>query len=855
MKIYNASDYKGSKLVSEESLKLRNLDKVDQQFNKDSIYPQSGTAVAEAISPKANEVDLLKHKENRTVHVTTLDREKWNAKVGEAELDEVREQFHQEIKDKIVGALHYKGTVDNYNSLPEGITVFIGDFYNVRDTGLNYAWDGTQWVKLSDDLTGLTNKLTNLDGRVTELEEATTKITVDQHYDEESKNPQSGTAVAEAIQNLASSSDLELHTTNDTIHIMEDSEHSVVKTQQNLTKSAAANYKSCAFTPMYSGELKSAKFICRPTGITNVEVWCQLYKATEIDSFGVGIKAKYLCTSTNSQTLTNNTEITFTFDDAKCIIDGDLYLLQFVSESEKELRDLTSNTNLQLTYFSTLETLEGQQMELAPKFYSSPELYSTGCKAPYFPSYEFTFISPVVFTADGKTRLTNHDEYYKNELVLTQKKLNQHVADNFRHTTGDQLKEAVTQENIVDHPSVTGNIDKTFNYCNINEHIPTGRLRTVKMKAQQAGNITGSTIACYLSIYQLNTDGTSYHYLGTSDNGINQAIKQDYLWIFKNTNIDLAGRGLRLYLTSTPSYPMVTGLKFAAHCTAASSANTNIVFNNSPENFTPEIIWGIDERKEKFAPIEHTQNTEIHVSTEDREKWNRIDELISNVDTIEESYQTEEDVVALIPTTEIIKEHTCSIDQTGRANAETCKCVLNKKYITQPGRLTHFKMYGRSDIKADSAIDVYLHLLTSEDGTTWTYLAHSENATHARRNAWAEWIFNNETHLDDKHHVMMVFSDTIETVESSFWKDSCKTGMSGIRRTNDDAISCMYSAVSSTIQYLPIVEIVIEEHTVLPEHCFDKDLHMSKEEKDDITSRLSLLEARIQALESQLKSH
>ena len=56
-----------------------------------------------------------------------------------------------EIDAKLTSAMHYKGTVPTVADLPSGASV--GDVYNVSDTGINYAWDGTGW----DELSGVTD--------------------------------------------------------------------------------------------------------------------------------------------------------------------------------------------------------------------------------------------------------------------------------------------------------------------------------------------------------------------------------------------------------------------------------------------------------------------------------------------------------------------------------------------------------------------------------------------------------------------------------------------------------------------------------------------------------------------------
>lgn len=47
-------------------------------------------------------------------------------------------------------AFTYKGSVDTFNDLPTTGNK-TGDCWNVKDTGINYAWDGTAW----DDLGGI----------------------------------------------------------------------------------------------------------------------------------------------------------------------------------------------------------------------------------------------------------------------------------------------------------------------------------------------------------------------------------------------------------------------------------------------------------------------------------------------------------------------------------------------------------------------------------------------------------------------------------------------------------------------------------------------------------------------------
>lgn len=51
------------------------------------------------------------------------------------------------VDSKISSVYRYKGSVATYNDLPTE-NLQIGDVYDVKDTGMNYAWNGTSWDEL-----------------------------------------------------------------------------------------------------------------------------------------------------------------------------------------------------------------------------------------------------------------------------------------------------------------------------------------------------------------------------------------------------------------------------------------------------------------------------------------------------------------------------------------------------------------------------------------------------------------------------------------------------------------------------------------------------------------------------------
>ena len=91
--------------------------KVDKNYQPKSPNAQAGTAVAEAVKGVEDTI---------------------NTKYGEV--------------------MRYKGSVASYNSLPSSKAK--GDVYNVQDTNANYAWNGSTWDKLNENLDGYVKNTT-----------------------------------------------------------------------------------------------------------------------------------------------------------------------------------------------------------------------------------------------------------------------------------------------------------------------------------------------------------------------------------------------------------------------------------------------------------------------------------------------------------------------------------------------------------------------------------------------------------------------------------------------------------------------------------------------------------------------
>ena len=102
----------------------------------------------------------------------------------QAETDYVKtntfETYKQEVNSKISSVYRFKGSVENYNSLPVNDQE-IGDVWNTSDTGANYAWTSEGWDKLSEnfDLSAYALK-EDVPGKMSDLENDSGFITEEQ---------------------------------------------------------------------------------------------------------------------------------------------------------------------------------------------------------------------------------------------------------------------------------------------------------------------------------------------------------------------------------------------------------------------------------------------------------------------------------------------------------------------------------------------------------------------------------------------------------------------------------------------------------------------------------------------------
>ena len=188
---YSTTDSFSNVAFSGEYSDLLNTPTIDQTYNASSANAQSGTAVAGLIANYMTSTEVA-----------------------------------SAISNAIASVYRYKGSVATYADLPSSGQE-VGDVYNVEEDGANYAWTGTAWDKLSENLSNyvtingaatLTNKTIDLaDNTIIGLSPVATsgeysdllnKPTIDQTYNASSANAQSGVAISGLIANYTTTADL-----------------------------------------------------------------------------------------------------------------------------------------------------------------------------------------------------------------------------------------------------------------------------------------------------------------------------------------------------------------------------------------------------------------------------------------------------------------------------------------------------------------------------------------------------------------------------------------------------------------------------------------------------------------------
>lgn len=120
--------------------KEETLKQVESQLEEDFVSDSKFTAEMSIVKS-----DVENLQESTTVAAEKIAATDETVGVLETAVGEVKQDLSDnyytkaDIDSKISGVYHYRGAVDSFEKLPTE-NVAVGDVYNVKDTGMNYAW-------------------------------------------------------------------------------------------------------------------------------------------------------------------------------------------------------------------------------------------------------------------------------------------------------------------------------------------------------------------------------------------------------------------------------------------------------------------------------------------------------------------------------------------------------------------------------------------------------------------------------------------------------------------------------------------------------------------------------------------
>lgn len=197
-------------------------------------------------------------------------------------------------------------------------------------------------------------------------------------------------------------------------------------------------------------------------------------------------------------------------------------------------------------------------------------------------------------------------------------------------------------EDVKSTPAGTANA--MFSYIELDaQHVPVGMLRSISLRARSTGS---PTTAYYLGVWEQDFDTLSWTYRGTSSDAVKQSNNALRTWRFA-PGILLSGRALRLLVQSADaghpfdefyvSNSVALGVRTSA---MPEGDTTTVTYKGGAYAFLPELSI----TAAKMTSL-HEEDSEIHVSSEDRTKWNAA--VAGNVATANALTQHEGDVTHL----------------------------------------------------------------------------------------------------------------------------------------------------------------------------------------------------------------
>ena len=177
----------GAVVLTKSDVGLGNVD------NTSDLNKPISTATQTALDKKADKTELFSGSYNDLTDKPTLFSGSYNDLTNKPTIPTKTSQLTNDsgfatetyVNNKVASVYKYKGSVETFADLPT-TNRNVGDVYDVKDTGMNYAWNGTEWDALGTvvdlsiyatktELTsGLSGKVDKVAGKQLSTEDFTT---------------------------------------------------------------------------------------------------------------------------------------------------------------------------------------------------------------------------------------------------------------------------------------------------------------------------------------------------------------------------------------------------------------------------------------------------------------------------------------------------------------------------------------------------------------------------------------------------------------------------------------------------------------------------------------------------------
>lgn len=409
------------------------------------------------------------------------------------------------------------------------------------------------------------------------------------------------------------------------------------------------------------------------------------------------------------------------------------------------------------------------------------------------------------------------------------------VNEAFDGAVGEQVR-LIVNDRVNSELLAAGEYRTTAGSDNFNAHAfdifepPIGEMQQIAIpcRSNNSGSNMYTASSVYLAIFE-RTEAGEWVHVGTSTNAITQTIGTTAYFTFDG--LKLTGRRIRIVLkTDRNDIELTAQHVIGARVTAAPEkgiAITNAAMTASQEYIIDATFTGSNVA-EKYAPLSHVSDTAIHVTAEERERWNAGGGASPEMELYFQRAQA--DVVS--------------------NGFITYDFYLGFIFpVVDVGKLSTIEVRAGSDVKADTAL--YCHVWFRSDFGVYSYVATSLAAVQQVEYEDSTWHFDGTQQLVAEGQYIFLFTTSAEPgADLSAYVGAEKLLSAMIyNETSASSFTGYISEITGTK-----ISLTAEEKSGLPQHRLgviapfenhvSSDIHITSGERSAWNSKADRMDAK-----------